>query len=72
MAAHEQLLLSALLLPAVGAVLIAISGRRPNLREGVTLATAMALLACARDAKAVRQTSSVLMVLNTVSTIALS
>ena len=35
-----------LLIPAAGAVLIALAGRRPNLREGVTLASAGLLLAC--------------------------
>ncbi len=35
--------LAALLVPLAGAVLIALCGRRPNLREGVTLATAALL-----------------------------
>ena len=39
-------LLAALLGPLAGAVLIALCGRRPNLREGVTLATAALLFYC--------------------------
>lgn len=39
----ELLLNLAILLPSLGAVLIALTGRWPNLREGVTLATALAL-----------------------------
>jgi multicomponent Na+:H+ antiporter subunit D len=35
-----------LLIPAAGAALIALAGHRPNLREGVTLASAGLLLAC--------------------------
>ncbi|HMN76304.1 MAG TPA: monovalent cation/H+ antiporter subunit D family protein [Burkholderiaceae bacterium] len=38
--------LAALLVPLAGAVLIALSGRWPNLREGVTLATAALLFLC--------------------------
>jgi len=41
-----QLIAGALLVPAAGAIGIALAGRRPNLREAVTLATAGALLAC--------------------------
>jgi multicomponent Na+:H+ antiporter subunit D len=37
---------AAVALPAAGAAGIALAGRRPNLREGVTLVTAAALLAC--------------------------
>lgn len=37
---------AALLLPLLGAVGIALAGRLPNLREGITLATAFGLLAC--------------------------
>ena len=36
----ETAILSSLGLPLAGALLIALSGRQPNLREGVTLATA--------------------------------
>ena len=39
-------LLAALLGPLAGAVLIALCGQRPNLREGVTLATAALLFYC--------------------------
>ncbi len=46
MLAPEQAILGALLVPAVGAALIALSGRAPNLREGITLATAAALFGC--------------------------
>lgn len=46
MPAPEQAIVAALLLPAAGAALIALAGRRPNLREAVTLLTAAALLAC--------------------------
>ena len=41
-----QLIAAALLVPAAGAVGIALAGRRPDLRETVTLVTAAALLAC--------------------------
>ncbi|MGE0874957.1 MAG: monovalent cation/H+ antiporter subunit D family protein [Burkholderiales bacterium] len=41
-----QLLAGSLAVPAVGALAIALAGRWPNLRETVTLATAVALLAC--------------------------
>jgi len=41
-----QLITAALLVPAAGAIGIALSGRRPNLREAVTLVTAAALFAC--------------------------
>lgn len=40
------LILAALLLPLVGALGISLAGRTPNLREGITLLTAVALLAC--------------------------
>ncbi|MDJ0937411.1 MAG: proton-conducting transporter membrane subunit, partial [Kiloniellales bacterium] len=39
----ETKILLALLLPSLGALLISLSGRRPNLREGVTLTTAALL-----------------------------
>jgi len=41
-----QLIAAALLVPAAGAIGIALAGRRPNLREAVTLVTAAALFAC--------------------------
>jgi multicomponent Na+:H+ antiporter subunit D len=41
-----QLIVACLLVPAAGAAGIALAGRWPNLREGVTLATAGLLLAC--------------------------
>jgi len=41
-----QLIATAVLLPAAGAVGIAVSGRRPNVRETVTLASAVSLFAC--------------------------
>jgi len=41
-----QLIVASLALPVAGAVGIALSGRWPNLRESVTLATAVALFAC--------------------------
>lgn len=40
-----QALQFALAVPAIGAVLVALSGRWPNVREGITLATGAALLA---------------------------
>lgn len=43
MPAAETLVLGALLVPLAGALLIALCGRTPNLREGVTLATAALL-----------------------------
>jgi multicomponent Na+:H+ antiporter subunit D len=46
MLAPEQAIALALALPAGGAVLIAAAGRAPNLREAVTLSTAVALLGC--------------------------
>ncbi len=42
----EQAILASLAVPLAGALLIALAGRRPNLREGITLATATTLLAC--------------------------
>ncbi len=42
----EQLILAAMAVPALGAALIALFGRWANLREGMTLLTAAALLAC--------------------------
>ena len=42
----EGALLAALAVPLVGAALIPWAGRAPNLREAVTLATALLLLAC--------------------------
>jgi len=44
--APEQALLAALAVPLVGAALIALAGRAPNLRETATLATAAVLLGC--------------------------
>jgi multicomponent Na+:H+ antiporter subunit D len=41
-----QLIAASVLLPVFGAVGIALAGRRPNLREGVTLSTAVLLFAC--------------------------
>jgi multicomponent Na+:H+ antiporter subunit D len=46
MLAPEQAIALALAVPAGGAALIALAGRAPNLRETVTLATAVALLGC--------------------------
>lgn len=46
MLAPEQAVLAALVLPLVGAGLIALAARAPNLREAITLGTALALLAC--------------------------
>lgn len=40
----EQTVLASMALPAVGALLMALSDRAPNRREGITLATAVALL----------------------------
>jgi multicomponent Na+:H+ antiporter subunit D len=42
----EQLILAALLTPIAGATLIALFGRAPNLRDGVTLISAALLLLC--------------------------
>jgi len=42
----EQTLLACMLVPLIGAVLIALAGRAPNLREGITLSTAALLLGC--------------------------
>ena len=42
----DQLILAALVVPMAGAVLIALSNRSPNLREGVTLVTAVLILMC--------------------------
>ncbi|PKO87410.1 MAG: cation:proton antiporter [Betaproteobacteria bacterium HGW-Betaproteobacteria-12] len=42
----ESLILAALLLPLLGAVAIALAGKRPNLREGITLSTALGLFLC--------------------------
>ncbi len=42
----EQAILASMTVPLAGALLIALAGRRPNLREGITLATATTLLAC--------------------------
>jgi multicomponent Na+:H+ antiporter subunit D len=44
--APDLALTGALLVPAAGAALIALTGRWPNVREGVTLVTAALLLAC--------------------------
>ncbi len=46
MPAPEQAIAAALLVPLVGALLIFLAGRMPNLREGITLATAVTLLVC--------------------------
>jgi multicomponent Na+:H+ antiporter subunit D len=46
MLAPEQAITLALALPCGGAALVALAGRSPNLRETVTLATAVALLGC--------------------------
>ena len=46
MPAPEHAIAAALLVPLAGAGLIALAGRAPNLRETITLVTAMALLAC--------------------------
>lgn len=42
----DQTILAALLVPMAGAALIALLGRAPNLREGVTLITSVLLLLC--------------------------
>lgn len=42
----NMFILAALVLPLMGAVGIVLAGKKPNLREGVTLTTAMALLIC--------------------------
>ena len=42
----EHFILAALVLPLLGALGIALAGKLPNLREGITLATAAALFAC--------------------------
>lgn len=42
----EQAIAAALLVPLVGALLISLAGRAPNLREGITLTSASTLLAC--------------------------
>ena len=46
MLAPEQAIALALAVPAGGAALIALAGRAPNLRETITLVTAVALLGC--------------------------
>lgn len=46
MLAPEQAILSALAVPASGAALIALAGRAPNLREAITLISALLLLGC--------------------------
>ncbi|MBA4176670.1 MAG: cation:proton antiporter [Leptothrix sp. (in: Bacteria)] len=46
MLAPDQAIAWALAVPAVGAALIAVAGRAPNLRETITLVTAVALLGC--------------------------
>lgn len=43
---NETLILVALALPLLGAIGIALAGRQPNLREGITLITALALFGC--------------------------
>ncbi len=42
----EQAILACMAVPLVGALLISLAGRLPNLREGITLLTAATLLAC--------------------------
>ena len=42
----DDAILAALLVPVLGAIGIALAHRWPNLREGITLTTAAALLAC--------------------------
>ncbi len=42
----EELILAALVLPIVGALGIVVANRSPNVREGVTLVTAVAVFAC--------------------------
>ena len=42
----ESMILAALLLPLLGALAIALAGKLPNLREGITLATALVLFIC--------------------------
>ncbi|MDO8418762.1 MAG: hypothetical protein Q7S90_01905, partial [Rubrivivax sp.] len=44
--ALEQALLAALAVPLLGAALITLAGRAPNLRDAVTLATSLLLLGC--------------------------
>ena len=46
MFAPEQAIALALAIPAGGAALIALAGRAPNLRETITLVTAVVLLGC--------------------------
>ncbi|MFZ2650994.1 MAG: proton-conducting transporter membrane subunit [Burkholderiaceae bacterium] len=46
MLSPEQAVLAALAVPAIGAALIALAARAPNLRETFTLATALTLLGC--------------------------
>jgi multicomponent Na+:H+ antiporter subunit D len=46
MLAPEPAILAALLVPLAGAASIALAGRQPNLRESITLLTALALLGC--------------------------
>ena len=42
----EHAILAALLLPLIGALGIALAGKAPNLREGITLVTSVLLFAC--------------------------
>ncbi len=46
MLAPEHAIALALAIPAIGAALISMAGRAPNLRESITLLTAVALLGC--------------------------
>ena len=46
MMSHEQTMLACIAIPSIGALLIKLTSRSPNLREGVTLTTAVALLVC--------------------------
>jgi multicomponent Na+:H+ antiporter subunit D len=46
MMAPESAIVAALAVPLTGAVLIALAGRRPNLRDAITLLTAAVMFAC--------------------------
>ncbi len=49
MLSADQAIIAALVVPAMGAALIAVCGSRPNLRETVTLLTALLLLLCVSE-----------------------
>ena len=49
MLSADQAIIAALVVPAIGAALIAVCGSRPNLRETVTLLTALLLLLCVSE-----------------------